>query len=69
MLDLERLLPQVETILDVGAKTRVKLALPFARVPEARVFPFEPVPSTFSILRARTSDVPRSMLRGRAGSA
>ena len=59
MLDLERLLPRVTTIVDVGANEG-RMALLFARAfPEARVFAFEPVPSTFSILRARTSDIPR----------
>ena len=58
MLDLEPLLPRVATILDVGANEG-QMALPFARAfPEARVFAFEPVPSTFSVLRARTSGVP-----------
>ena len=59
MLDLERLLPRVTTILDVGA-SEGRMALPFARAfPEAQVFGFEPVPNTFSVLRARTSGVPR----------
>ncbi len=57
MLDLERLLSRVSTIVDVGANEG-KMALLFARAfPAARVFAFEPVPSTFSILQARTSGV------------
>ena len=59
LLDLERLLPRVSTILDVGANEG-QMALPFARAfPEARVFAFEPVASTFSVLRARTLEMPR----------
>jgi FkbM family methyltransferase len=59
MLDVGRLVPRVSTVLDVGANEG-QMALPFARAfPEAKVFAFEPVPSTFSILVARTSDVPR----------
>ena len=63
MLDLERLLPRVTTIVDVGANEG-RMALLFARAylrreQAATRFAFEPVPSTFSILRARTSDIPR----------
>jgi FkbM family methyltransferase len=58
MLDLERLLPRVETIFDVGANEG-QTALSFARAfPDAEVFSFEPVPSTFSILELRTADTP-----------
>jgi FkbM family methyltransferase len=59
LLDLERLLQQVSVIVDVGAHVG-ESALPFARAfPEARVFAFEPVPTTFSTLQERTSNVPR----------
>lgn len=58
MLDLERLLPGVATVFDVGANEG-QTALAFAQhFPDAQVFSFEPVPSTYSILEARTSDVP-----------
>jgi FkbM family methyltransferase len=59
LLDLERLLPRVRTILDVGANEG-QTALPFARAfPEARVFAFEPVPQTFATLCERTAGVDR----------
>jgi FkbM family methyltransferase len=59
LLDLERVLPRIRTILDVGANEG-QTALPFARAfPDARVFAFEPVPHTFSTLRARTADIHR----------
>lgn len=58
MLDLERLVPQAGTIFDVGANEG-QTALTFAQhFPDARVFSFEPVPSTYAILESRTSDVP-----------
>jgi len=58
MLDLERLLSRVRTIVDVGANEG-QMALRFARAfPEARVLALEPVPRTFSLLQARTSGVP-----------
>ena len=59
LLDLDRLLSDIRTILDVGANEG-QTALPFARAfPEATVFAFEPVPRTFSTLRARTASVDR----------
>jgi FkbM family methyltransferase len=59
LLDLGRLLPRIRTVLDVGANEG-QTALPFARAfPEAQVFAFEPVPQTFSTLRARTANVDR----------
>ena len=58
LLDVERLLPQVETVLDVGANEG-QTALSFAHAfPDAQVFSFEPVPSTFSALREQTADEP-----------
>jgi FkbM family methyltransferase len=57
MLDLDRLLPQVLTVVDVGANEG-QTALAFAeQFPAAQVFSFEPVPSTYAILEARTCDV------------
>jgi FkbM family methyltransferase len=59
LLDLERLLPSVDTILDVGANEG-QTALPLAEAfPQAKVFAFEPVPDTFDRLRAHTADEPR----------
>jgi FkbM family methyltransferase len=59
MLDLERLLPSVTTVLDVGANEG-QMALSFAEAfPDARVFAFEPVPATFSNLVERTADMPQ----------
>jgi FkbM family methyltransferase len=58
LLDFERLLPRVDTMLDVGANDG-QTALSFAQAfPDARVYSFEPVPSTFSALEERTSDEP-----------
>jgi FkbM family methyltransferase len=58
MLDLDRLLARIATIFDVGANEG-QTALSFAQsFPDAEVFTFEPVPSTYSILERRTSDVP-----------
>ncbi len=58
LLDLERLVPNAGTILDVGANEG-RMALAFARsFPRAHVFAFEPVPTTFSALEARTSAAP-----------
>jgi FkbM family methyltransferase len=59
LIDVGRLLPHVSVILDVGANEG-QSALPFARAfPEARVYSFEPVASTFQILKERTAKVPR----------
>jgi FkbM family methyltransferase len=59
LIDIGRLLPQVSVILDVGAN-KGQSALPFARAfPEARVYSFEPVASTFQILKQRTAKVSR----------
>jgi FkbM family methyltransferase len=58
MLDFERLLPRVDTVLDVGANEG-QTALSFVQAfPEARVYSFEPVPSTYSALEERTSNEP-----------
>lgn len=59
LIDLDRILEHVSVVVDVGANEG-QSALPFARAfPDSRVFAFEPVPETFSVLTARTAREPR----------
>jgi FkbM family methyltransferase len=50
LVDIERLLPRVDVVLDIGANdgsTALSFASAFA---DARVYAFEPIPSTFATL-------------------
>ena len=49
LVDIQRLLPRVDVVFDVGANEG-RTALAFARAFPARVYAFEPVPSTYAIL-------------------
>lgn len=52
-------MPRVEVVLDVGANDG-RSAIPFARAfRSARIYAFEPIPSTFSRLVAATAGEPR----------
>lgn len=59
LLDVKRLLPHVDVVLDVGANEG-QTALAFAAAfREARIYAFEPIPATFSTLEAATKNEAR----------
>lgn len=58
LLDMQRACPTIECILDIGANVGT-MTVAFKRYfSDARVFSFEPVPSTFSELDANTAHLP-----------
>jgi FkbM family methyltransferase len=56
--DIAALVPQLDVVFDVGANSGQTVRMIRGRFPDARIWCFEPVPTTFAALAAAVADLP-----------